>query len=628
MDKLPLTSRDILADKLAILREAFPEVFTEEQIDFAKLRQSLGDFVETDSEHYSLNWAGKSEAIMNLQTPSVGTLLPVPEESVNWDTTKNLIIEGDNLEVLKLLQDSYHGKVKMIYIDPPYNTGNEFIYPDNFREGLEDYLRYSGQVDGDGIKLSTNTETSGRFHSKWLNMMYPRLFLAKNLLRDDGVIFVSIDDHEVHNLRMMLNEIFGEENFIATIIWQKSYAPRNNAPMFSDSHEYILCYVRDQLKTVINRLPATDEQLARYSNRDKDPRGDWKPGDLTVSLTSGQRGRTYQRTGQGANLYEVTSPSGKTFKPPNGRSWVYSRQKFQKMDEDNRIWWGEKRDSMPALKRFLTEILGGQIPQTIWFYKDAGHSQEASKELRQIFQEVTDVAFPTPKPVRLMQRLVDISTNSSSEEIIMDFFAGSGSLGHAVVKANMEDGGNRKFLMVQLPEPLARPLRTKRGEMKTIADILKERMKRVINQVAVEDAQGRETGTAFRVFKLSSSNFKVWDENQPPEQIGDQLSLIVNNILPSRSTQDILYEIVLKTGFPLTTPIETIPISQHTFYSIDNRTLFVCLEKTVTIETIRSMIALHPQRVICLDMAFHGNDTIKMNAKLEMQSHRIRFETV
>jgi len=435
-DRLPLTSQDVLEDKIAALRELFPEVFAEGKVDFERLKQALGESIDEGRERYGLSWAGKSEAIRNLQAQSVGTLTPIPEESVNFETTENIFIEGDNLEVLKLLQKSYHNRIKMIYIDPPYNTGKEFIYPDNFREGLEDYLRYSGQKNGEGIKLTTNTETDGRFHSKWLNMMYPRLFLAKNLLRNDGVIFVSIDDHEVFNLRALMNEIFGEENFVVSVSWEKSYAPRNNAPTFSESHEYILCYARDTEQAKVLRLPATDEQLARYTNRDNDPRGDWKPGDLTVSLTSGQRGRTFQKTGKGANLYEVDSPSGKKYSPPSGRCWVYSQEKVKKLDEDRRIWWGESGDKMPSLKRFLSEIQGGQVCQSIWSYKDVGHSQEASKEIKELFRDLQTIAFPTPKPVRLIKRMIKLISINGDQDIILDFFAGSCNTAQTVMEAN------------------------------------------------------------------------------------------------------------------------------------------------------------------------------------------------
>ncbi len=302
VERVRPSSPDTTVSNIEKLGALFPEAVTEGKIDFERLRQALGDAVDAGPERYGLGWAGRAEAIRTVQTPSIGTLLPDREESVGFDTSRNLFIEGDNLEVLKLLQDAYHGQVKMIYIDPPYNTGNDFVYPDNFRDPLGNYERLTGQRDEAGNRLTANAETGGRYHSRWLSMMYPRLYYARQLLREDGVIFVSIDDNEVHNLRLLMNDVFGEENFVATVIWQKAYSPRNNAPAFSESHDYVVCYARDAEQVRISRLLASDEQLGRYTNRDDDRRGDWKPGDLSVSLVSGQRGRTFQRTGKGANL--------------------------------------------------------------------------------------------------------------------------------------------------------------------------------------------------------------------------------------------------------------------------------------------------------------------------------------
>jgi len=631
-DRLPLTSQDVLEDKIAALRELFPEVFAEGKVDFERLKQALGESIDEGRERYGLSWAGKSEAIRNLQAQSVGTLTPIPEESVNFETTENIFIEGDNLEVLKLLQKSYHNRIKMIYIDPPYNTGKEFIYPDNFREGLEDYLRYSGQKNGEGIKLTTNTETDGRFHSKWLNMMYPRLFLAKNLLRNDGVIFVSIDDHEVFNLRALMNEIFGEENFVVSVSWEKSYAPRNNAPTFSESHEYILCYARDTEQAKVLRLPATDEQLARYTNRDNDPRGDWKPGDLTVSLTSGQRGRTFQKTGKGANLYEVDSPSGKKYSPPSGRCWVYSQEKFKKLDEDRRIWWGESGDKMPSLKRFLSEIQGGQVCQSIWSYKDVGHSQEASKEIKELFRDLQTIAFPTPKPVRLIKRMLKLISINGDQDIILDFFAGSCTTAQAVLEANQSDEGNRNFIMVQLPEL------TENSEFRTIAEVGKERIRRAINTIA-EEENGKldlnnsgQQDRGFKVFKLTESNFKIWDgtASQDVEQLSVLLQEFAENVRPGTTKLGILYEILLKAGFPLAAKVETLKIAEQEIYAVEDQELFICLEYEILEDTVRQILTYQPKpkQFICLDSSFRGNDQLKTNTQLQMRDHDIKFRTV
>ncbi|MBU1666097.1 MAG: site-specific DNA-methyltransferase, partial [Gammaproteobacteria bacterium] len=368
--KLPLTSDNPTEALLAQLREQTPHVFSEGKVDWEKLKATLGEAIDARPERYGLTWAGKAEAFRAVQSPSVGTLLPMPEESVNFDSSENLIIEGDNLEVLKLLQKSYHGKVKMIYIDPPYDTGNEFIYPDNYREGLDDYLRYSGQVSEEGLKQSTNTETSGRFHSKWLSMMYPRLFMARNLLRDDGVIFVSIDDHEVHNLRMLMNEVFGEENFVASVIWQKNYAPKSSARHFSEDHDYVLVYAKYASTWMPNLLARTEEQNAVYRNTDNDPRGPWRPNNLSA--------RNYYSKG----MYSIRCPGGRVIEgPPTGRYWVVSEEKFREMDRDNRIYWGADGNNIPAPKIFLSEVKQGRVPQTLWFYDDVGHTQEAKKDL-------------------------------------------------------------------------------------------------------------------------------------------------------------------------------------------------------------------------------------------------------
>ena len=363
-------SADILAENIARLKELFPEAFTEGKVDFEVLKQLLGGAVDEREEKYGLNWHGKRRARQLALTPSTGTLRPCPEDSVDWDTTQNLMIEGDNLEVLKLLQKSYAGKVKLIYIDPPYNTGKDFVYPDDFQDNIKNYLELTGQVDGDGRKISSNTEASGRFHTDWLNMMYPRLKLARNLLSEDGVILISIADHEVHNLRAVTNEVFGEENFVATVIWQKVYSPKNSARHFSEDHDYLIVYARSAETWTPNLLPRTEEMEARYSNPDNDPRGPWKPGDLSA--------RNYY----GEGTYAITCPSGRRVDgPPPGNYWRVSKDKFDELDRDKRIWWGTDGNNVPAIKRFLSEVKAGRVPQTLWTYEEVGHTQEAKKEL-------------------------------------------------------------------------------------------------------------------------------------------------------------------------------------------------------------------------------------------------------
>jgi adenine-specific DNA-methyltransferase len=504
--KLPLTSRDVNAERLAHLRELFPEAFTEGNLDLKKFPALLDDAATDAPERYGLSWAGKSEAIKNIQTLTTGTLLPCPaeswpprpfaadtndaggargaaragaadataaSESANggargatrptnsaFNTSENLIIEGDNLEVLKLLQGGCHGRVKMIYIDPPYNTGNEFIYPDNYKEGLADYLRFSGQVSCEGIRLTTNAETDGRYHSKWLTMMYPRLFLARNLLREDGVIFVSIDDHEVHNLRAVMNEIFGEENHLTTIAWQRRDTPANDVQGFSTMHEYVLCYAKNLEAVVVGLVERTQEQIDIYKNPDNDPRGVWTRSALTRPGSSEK------------DCYPIPNPKGRSILPPKGTIWRVSKETLERLISEKRLWWGAGEDGdMPFQKRFLREVKQGVVPSTWWDYKFAGSMRNAKSELREIF--AGDPPFDYPKPSSLIRRMLEVSTSVSGNNLILDFFGGSGTTAQAVLELNAQDGGNRRFILVQLPEP------TKRRDFPTIADITKERVRRV-----------------------------------------------------------------------------------------------------------------------------------------------------
>ena len=627
-EKLDLHSYDIAEDKKQELLRLFPEVRIEGgKIDFERLKLALGEVVDVGKERYGMNWPGKADCFKTIQAPSLGTLLPCPEESVNFDTTENLIIEGDNLEVLKLLQKSYLGKVKMIYIDPPYNTGNDFIYPDDYTESLQTYLEYTGQVDSQGKKFSTNTEADGRFHSKWLNMRYPRLYLARNLLREDGVIFISIDDNEADNLKKVCNEVFGEENFVATVIWEKVYSPKGTAKYLSENHDFILVYSRSKEDWSVNLLPRTDEQNSRYQNPDNDPRGPWKPGDLSA--------RNYYSKGK----YSIKCPGGRVIEgPPPGNYWRYSEEKLWALHRDNRIWWGSDGNQVPAIKRFLSEVKQGVVPETIWTYKEVGHTQDAKKSLLEYFgAELPD--FTTPKPVKLIQRMLQLSVGI--EDIILDFFAGSGTTAEAVLELNKEDGGNRTFILVQLPEP------TGREDYPTIADIAKERVRRVIQKLNKEDEDklplngSQQPDRGFRVFKLAESNFKTWNANVPPGDVAalqQQLELHIDHIRSGRTAEDILYEILLKSGFPLTTPLEVIELPPHPVsfdsaqdrplpqgergpdtagkmvYSAAGGALFICLERELTLDLIRAMAEHRPERVVCLDDGFAGNDQLKANA--------------
>lgn len=620
--RMPLTSHDVMGERVEQLKELFPEAFAEGKIDFDRLRNALGDFVGEGRERYGLSWAGKADAIRALQAPSVGTLLPCPDESVNWDTTENVFIEGDNLEVLKLLQKSYYGKVKMIYIDPPYNTGNEFIYPDNFKEGLDDYLKYSGQVDGEGVRQSTNAETSGRYHSNWLDMMYPRLFLARNLLSDNGILFVSIDDNELHNLRLLLDEIFGADNFVATLIWQKVYSPKNSARHFSEDHDYVVAYARDGQRWEHRRLPRTPEMEARYSNPDNDHRGPWKASDLSA------------RNRYNDGVYPITTPSGREIDgPPRGRYWSISQVKLEELDADGRVWWGADGTNTPAIKRFLSELQGGRVPQTLLTYNEVGHTQEAKQELvRYVDFENTENVLNSVKPTRLIERLIQVATDPETEDIVLDFFAGSGVTGHAVAKQNLSDNGNRRFVLVQLPEKLPTP----EPGLATIADMARKRLNSYVDECVAGqrdtlDGMKADRGIStlgHRTFRLTTSNFAVWEHDVDATKVTDQIRLFSKNTLEGREDRDLLYEIVLKSGLGLTGAISKVEDARGTIYSVLDGLICIFLGQEVTKELVRSVIEQTPQRFICLDRSFNGDDELKTNTVLEMKSYGIEFRTV
>lgn len=624
--KLPLTSRDVNAERLAQFRELFPEASTEGKFDLKKLAQLLGEAATDAPERYGLSWAGKSEAIRAIQTTSPGTLLPAPGESVNFDTTENLIIEGDNLETLKLLQGGYHGRVKMIYIDPPYNTGGEFIYPDNYKEGLADYLKFSGQVSGEGIRLTTNAETDGRYHSKWLTMMYPRLFLARNLLREDGVIFVSIDDHEVHNLRAVMNEIFGEENFVAQIIWKKRSTPPNDKVIGAD-HDYIFLFARNLQTAGLNLRQRSEEQIARYQNPDNHPKGPWTAGDLMANVKGG-------RYVESLNFPIKNPKTGEEHFPSSNGNWRFSRDTIAELMTKNEIYFGEDGKGRPKLKRFYCDVKAGITYPTIWDFVPL--NTEGSAEMTELLGSMT--AFENPKPSGLLLELVKLG--SSEDSVILDFFAGSGTTAQAVLELNAQDGGNRKFILVQLPEP------TGRKDFSTIADITKERVRRVIKKLSVAEAEKsavassqlklggdapvRKLDLGFKVFKLGSSNFKVWDATTAPKDgaaLAEQLKLMAHNVEDGRPDDALLYELVLKSNLPLTSKITAGKIGEQPFYDVADGALAICLARKLTQATLRGLMVRKPKGVICLDIAFAGNDQLKANIVLEMKSHGIEFHT-
>lgn len=463
-ERVSTQSCDMVETRLSDLQCIFPEVFVEGKLDIEKLRTILGTAAEAGHSRYHFGWAGKNDAVALLQTPSRATLLPVPEESLNFDSTENLFIEGDNLEVLKLLFKPYFGRVKLIYIDPPYNTGQDFIYPDNYADPLKTYLQLTGQVDSEGNLLTSNPETGGRYHSSWLSMMYPRLFLARQLLREDGLVCISIDDHEMHHLRLLLNEIFGEENFIATCIWQKRYS-RENRGIIGDVHDYLVFFAREKetLSQFRGLLRMDEESEAVYKNPNNDPNGRWRGIPMTA------QGR---RPNQ---MYKIVTPSGAEHSPPTGRCWSMVEPEFLKLKAAGRIWFGVNGDAQPNVIRYLSEV-EGLTPWTWWPHGEVGHTDEAKKEIFALLGK--EDAFDTPKPVRLMRRVLEIGTRPKEGDIVLDFFAGSGTLAHAVMEANQQDGGDRRFIMVQLPEP------TGSQQFATIADIGKERIRRAARAIS------------------------------------------------------------------------------------------------------------------------------------------------
>lgn len=640
IQKQELTSLNIKEHQLENLKQIFPEVFTEGlNIDWEKLKLTLGENVEVGKERYGMNWPGKADCFKTIQQPSIATLVPDRAESVDFDTTQNLFIEGDNLEVLKLLQKSYLGKIKMIYIDPPYNTGKEFIYPDNYTESLDTYLEYTGQKGEDGKKFQANTDTDGRYHSKWLNMMYPRLFLAKNLLKEDGVIFISIDDNEVANLKSLCNEIFGEENFVSQAGWQKVYSPKNQAKLLSNDYEFVLIYSKNISSFKVGLLPRTEDMNKRYSNPDNDPRGDWKPGDL---VAAGER--------KGGHFIVQNPVTGQEFDVPSGKHWAFSEESMKNLLEENRIYFGKNNDSFPSSKQFLSEVKQGRVPSSLLSFKEYGHTDEAKKDFIKLFGEEGRTIFETLKPVRLIKKL-SLIANIEDDSIILDFFAGSGTTGQAVLELNKERQSNNKFICVQIPEITEEKSEAFKAGYKNIADISKERIRRVSSKIKEDQKLEKEKKDAnptifdevepttnqqdlgFKVFKLQPSNFKIWDTavEKNPEAIQTKLFEHIDHIPHEENQEAILYELLLKSGFELTTKVDIIEVAGKKVFSIAEGLLLICLEKNMTLDCLKAMAAMEPTRVICLDEAFEGEnaDALKTNAVQIMKSKGVlNFRTV
>ena len=606
-NKLDLSSVDGTQLNLEALYQIAPSCFTEVKddktgelrhvVNFKTLRQLLGDnAVEDVDEMYQFTWPGKQEARREAARPTSKTLRPVVEDSVDWDNTQNLYIEGDNLEVLKLLQKSYMGKVKMIYIDPPYNTGNDFVYDDDFVLSQDDYDLFSGNVDELGNRYRKNTEANGRFHSDWCSMMYSRLMVARSLLSEDGVIFISIDDNEQRNLKNICDEIFGSSNFIAQLIWERAYSPKNDAKYISNSHDYVLMYALDLEKFTIGRLPRTEEANARYSNPDNDPRGVWKASDMSV--------KTYTSSCD----YPITTPSGKIVEPPAGRCWRLSAKAFAERLQDNRIWFGPNGDSTPSIKRFLSELkYEGMAPTSILFYKEVGHSQEGAKEVVSLFGNKG--VFDGPKPVRLLERLITLA-NLKSDSIVMDFFSGSATTAHALMKMNSNKNFQCKFILVQLPEEINDT--KKEQEYKNICEIGQERIRRAGKKIKEESpltTQNLDTG--FRVFRLADSNFEEV-KKAPNEYDQSQLDLFLNNVKSDRTDLDLLFGAMLSWGVQLSLPMTSEEVDGKMVYSVNDGDLVACFSEDITENIVKVMADKQPLRVLFRDSCF-GRDDAKIN---------------
>jgi adenine-specific DNA-methyltransferase len=613
--KINLTSSNLSEDKLAELRRLLPEAFSENKIDWEKLRTVLGDEVDSRIEKFSFSWAGKSNAIKNVLIPSKATLTPVKDKGVKHDDSENLFIEGDNLEVLKLLQKAYFEKVKMIYIDPPYNTGGDFVYSDNFASPLKNYLEQTGQKDSEGNSLQTNKETNGRYHSDWLSMMYPRLKLAWNLLRDDGVIFVSIDDNEAHRLRMVMDEIFGEENFVAQIEWQKRYTRSNNTDNFTTVVEHILLYQKTESFTP-NLLARNEEADGRYTNPDKDPRGEWKAMPFFSQATPIQR----------PNLcYEILNPNNGKVVTPQRKAWRSSKDVFEEYVANNQVYWGKDGNSeYPSIKKFLSEAREGMTPINFWSHDFAGNTDDANYEIKDLFKERI---FDTPKPTLLIRRMLEVATNPNENNLVLDFFAGSGTTAHAVLKQNLDDDGNRKFILIQLPEATNSKSEAFKAGYKTISDITQERIRRVLQGYG-DTPEPMKDG--FKVFKLAESNYPEntfeFDHEKSEEENKTSFEEYLTKAKQPKLMEEIdeiglVYENIIKEGFSLNSKIREQKIAENKVYGVidGERQLSICLDSEIGEKMVSELTGKEYKGkvFICFDNAL--NDSAKANLGLNVE---------
>jgi adenine-specific DNA-methyltransferase len=620
-DYMPL-SNDWNKERLQVLKQQFPDWFTSEgSLNIDEVKKAINPDTVNETERYEFRWFGKSQAKRNAFTPSNATLVYDEARSVNPEDSENLIIEGENLEVLKLLSGSYREKIKCIYIDPPYNTGKDFVYSDNFSQDKKAYWEDAEFIEN-GLKIDTNAETDGRYHSNWLNMMYSRLLIARQLLKEDGVIFISIDDNEVHHLRKLCDEVFGQDNFVANIIWEKKFAPSNDAKWFSDNHDHILVYAKNKEIYRPILLERTEEALARYKNIDNDPRGVWVSGDMTV--------KTYSEK----NDFEIITPSGKKINPPKGICWRFSKEKINELVDDNRVWFGESGDNVPRIKRFLTDVKDGVTPLTIWYHKEVGHNQEATQECRKLFNG--EQYFDTPKPTRLIKRIAELSLNENN--IILDFFGGSGTTAHSILELN-KDGNENKFILIQIPEATDEKSEAYKAGYKKISDITIERNKRVVTKIENEIAENTRkkagelsleeeiapmTNLGFKVFKLQKSNFPRVDFAPDPELSDAENLVILKKYIADKESQlvnafnkvELMTEILLKNNFSLNYKTEL--QSQFKKNEIilafdDEKETLICLDVSIDSDTVDYFKTNTEQKFICLERAL--DTTKKYNLK-------------
>lgn len=601
------------------LKAVFPECFAEGKLDIDKLLSLCGEYIDNDFEKYKFEWKGKAECLKLAQKRSTGTLRPCPEESVNFDTTQNLYIEGDNLEVLKLLQTAYYRKVKMIYIDPPYNTGNDFVYEDDFADPMARYKEVTQQT------TKSNPETMGRYHTNWLNMMYPRLRLAANLLRDDGVIYISIDDNEVTNLRKVCDEVFGEENFIGTILWKKK-TNGNNMGFIPPVHDYILAYARSVIDIKDVGYDVTEEHINKtYSNPDNDPRGAW----TTMDLSANHKGP----------YFSITNPiTGESFNPPEGRYWVFNEDEVKRRIADGRIIFGKTGTTRPVQKVFAAERIQGKIRAESWWDKH-GMNEDATSEIRELFGQ--GKLFTHPKPSKLIYNLVKITTEQ--EDIILDFFSGSATTAHAVMQLNAEDGGNRQFICVQLPELCDEKSEAYKAGYKTICEIGKERIRRAgakilteakkqNKQIQIGEEEKPLPDVGFKVFKLDTSNLKTWDSTPVAEEelqiLFDRMNGMIHRVKSDRTDMDMIYEIMLKLGVPLTYSVSQIEVNGKTAYTIgEDCLLLICLADDVQPADVEAMAEYAPAKLIIARDSFK-DDTAMANAHYILRDRGIKLKLV